>query len=103
MIKELKLKKVILCLLIFTITACAQAETKSAAEVQQLIDKNYRQMIFVKGGTFMMGDPVQPFVDIIKEAVRNGDRYSKYMSSERNRPVHKVTLDSYYMGLRGNL
>ncbi len=45
----------------------------------------------------MMGDPVQPFVDIINEAVRNGDSESKYMSSERNRPVHKVSLDSYYM------
>ena len=55
-------------------------------------------MIFVKGGTFMMGDPVQPFVDIINEAVKNGDKYSEYMSSERNRPVHKVTLDGYYMG-----
>ncbi len=67
-------------------------------EVQLLIDKTYKDMIFVKGGSFMMGDPVEPFVEIINEAVKNGDKYSKYMSSERNRPVHKVTLDSYYMG-----
>jgi len=92
------LKKIILCLLLLTITTCVQAKTQKSTEVQQLIDKTCRQMIFVKGGTFMMGDPVQPFVDIINEAVRNGDRYSEYMSSERNRPVHKVTLDSYYMG-----
>ncbi len=67
-------------------------------EVQLLIDKTHKDMIFVKGGSFMMGDPVDPFVEIINEAVKNGDKYSKYMSSERNRPVHKVTLDSYYMG-----
>ena len=87
--------------------ACTQAKPEKVAEtenknetineVQKLIDKTYRQMIFVEGGSFMMGDPVQPFVDIINEAVKNGDKYSKYMSSERNRPVHKVTLDSYYM------
>ncbi len=46
----------------------------------------------------MMGDPVEPFVKIINDAVKKGDKYSKYMSSDRNRPVHKVTLDSYYMG-----
>lgn len=92
------MKKSILILLLLLIPACTQAKTKSSAEVQQLINKTFKQMIFVKGGTFMMGDPVQPFVDIINEAVRNGDRYSEYMSSERNRPVHKVTLDSYYMG-----
>ncbi len=87
-----------MCLLIFVIAACSQIKPQQADEVQQLIDKTYKKMIFVKGGTFMMGDPVRAFVDIINEAVKNGDKYSEYMSSERNRPVHKVTLDSYYMG-----
>ncbi len=53
--------------------------------VEQLIDKTFNDMIFVEGGSFMMGDPVEPFVAIINDAVKNGDKYSKYMSSDRNR------------------
>lgn len=52
-------------LLLLCLTFCAYAQTTKSEEVQQLINKTYQQMIFVKGGSFMMGDPVQPFVDIV--------------------------------------
>jgi len=81
-----------------TETSKAEPQRPGPNEVEQLIDKTFNDMIFVEGGSFMMGDPVEPFVAIINDAVKNGDKYSKYMSSDRNRPVHKVTLDSYYMG-----
>ena len=81
-----------------TETSKAEPQRPGPNEVEQLIDKTFNDMIFVEGGSFMMGDPVEPFVKIINDAVKKGDKYSKYMSSDRNRPVHKVTLDSYYMG-----
>ncbi len=103
------MKTPIFSILLLLLVGCSQVEPQKTEardiepqqpdpnEVQLLIDKTYKDMIFVKGGSFMMGDPVQPFVDIINEAKNQGDQYSKYMSSDRNQPIHKVTLDSFYM------
>ncbi len=40
----------------------------------------------------MMGDPRQPFA-----AALGKDAFTQYFTSEDNVPLHKVTLDSYYM------
>jgi len=103
--------KISVCsIILLLLVACSQSQPQksentkeqprqdSTNKEQLLIEKTFSDMIFVEGGSFMMGDPVEPFVKIIDDAVNNGDKYSKYMSSDRNRPVHKVTLDSYYMG-----
>lgn len=62
---------------------------KNDVELQQriktLVDKTKKNMIFVQGGTFMMGD----FGELVNKGKLpfDGDGHSK--------PLHKVTLDSY--------
>ncbi len=82
----------LICLLLCVISS-AYAQTEQSPEVKALIDKTLKQMIFVEGGSFMMGDPGQPFVDTLGK-----DAWTQYFGSDRNVPVHRVTLDSYYMG-----
>ncbi|GGX66385.1 formylglycine-generating enzyme family protein [Saccharospirillum salsuginis] len=55
------------------------------AEIDTLIDRSKEQMVFVEGGTFMMGD------------YKNND--GVYMTPDRdNKPPTQVTLDSYSIG-----
>jgi formylglycine-generating enzyme required for sulfatase activity len=62
---------------------------KNDLELQQriktLVEKTQKNMIFVQGGTFMMGD----FGELVNKGKLpfDGDAHSK--------PLHKVTLDSY--------
>jgi len=62
---------------------------KNDLELQQriktLVEKTKKNMIFVQGGTFMMGD----FGELVNKGKLpfDGDAHSK--------PLHKVTLDSY--------
>ncbi len=84
----------LICLLLCVISCTGvSAQSAKSPEVEALIDKTLKQMIFVEGGSFMMGDPRQPFADALGK-----DAWTQYFTSERNVPVHKVTLDSYYMG-----
>ncbi len=69
------------------------AQSYKSPVVEALIDKTLKQMIFVEGGSFMMGDPGQPFVDALGK-----DAWTQYFGSDRNVPVHRVTIDSFYMG-----
>ena len=78
------------CLFLFSSPAPAQDQPTPA--VQQLIDRVLQQMIFVKGGSYMMGDPRQPFADVLGD-----DAWMLYFSANDNVPVHKVTLDGFYM------
>lgn len=78
------------CLSVFS--AAASAQNKPSAAVQQLVDRVLQQMIFVEGGSYMMGDPRQPFADVLGD-----DAWKLYFSSKTNVPVHKVTLDGFYM------
>ncbi len=83
------------CMILLFLVSCSNTSAQSGTppEVQNLIDKTLKQMIFVEGGSFMMGDPGQPFADIL-----GGDAFRQYFTAEDNIPVHKVILDSYYMG-----
>ncbi|GAB3049836.1 hypothetical protein GCM10027155_14590 [Acinetobacter apis] len=86
------------------ITACAQSNSNSSQanqipttksnlspeqkqQLQQLIDKTKKNLIFVKGGTYMMGD--------------FGSEHSEdklpYDGAADSKPLHKVTLDDFYM------
>ncbi|ELW88230.1 hypothetical protein ACINWC743_A0207 [Acinetobacter sp. WC-743] len=53
--------------------------------IKKLVEKTKKNMIFVQGGTFMMGD----FGELVNKGKLpfDGDAHSK--------PLHKVTLDSY--------
>ncbi len=79
------------CLTLWRSTMAIAGQPSPA--VKELLNRNLQRMIFVKGGSYMMGDPRQPFVDAL------GDKaWDLYFSADDNVPVHKVTLDSYYMG-----
>ncbi len=69
--------------LAFCLPACSQAG--QSPEVKTLVKKSLADMVFVKGGTFTMGDfgsDVSP------------DK-QPYTSQHENKPAHSVTLDSY--------
>ncbi|MCG8697357.1 MAG: formylglycine-generating enzyme family protein [Bacteroidales bacterium] len=62
------------------------AQGISEEDKQWLINKTKESLVFVEGGTFMMGD--EGYVD------SNGVHH--YFTGDRtSRPAHKVTLDSY--------
>ncbi|TAJ01856.1 sulfatase, partial [Marinilabiliaceae bacterium JC017] len=76
-----------LALSLCLVTSC-RAQGISDEEHQWLIDKTKEDLVFVEGGTFMMGD-----VGYIDE---NG-REQLFSGDPETLPVHKVTLDSYSM------
>ncbi len=88
------MKKWISAVLLFALFGCEEtgAVSKSeipkvtVAEVADLINKSLDDMVFVEGGTFMMGDAGDP---------ENGLPWTIW---KNNKPAHKVTLDSYYIG-----
>ena len=74
----------ILLLSSLALTACAKTTNatltpKLQEKVNKLLDKTKKNMIFVEGGSFMMGD------------------FDFYDSRIDSKPVHKVTLDSFNM------
>ncbi|MCX5467825.1 formylglycine-generating enzyme family protein [Acinetobacter nematophilus] len=94
------MKHNIIAILLSTLALSACAKTtnethsnstaqKNDPELQQriktLVEKTKKNMIFVQGGTFMMGD----FGELVNKGKLpfDGDAHSK--------PLHKVTLDSY--------
>lgn len=73
--------------LTFCLPACSQQSGQSA-EVKALVKKSLSDMVFVNGGTFMMGD-FGPSVTPEK---------LPYTAQPDNKPAHKVTLDSFSIG-----
>ncbi|GAB3049848.1 hypothetical protein GCM10027155_14610 [Acinetobacter apis] len=86
------------------ITACAQSNSNSSQanripttnsnlspeqkqQLQQLIDKTKKNLIFVKGGTYMMGD----------FGPEHSEEKLPYDGNPNSMPLHKVTLDDFYM------
>jgi formylglycine-generating enzyme required for sulfatase activity len=81
---------VMACLLL---AACPSIKAKDP-EFQPLVDRTLRDMIFVEGGSYMMGDQKNTHIDVFGDEV-----FNYYFPGETdNKPAHKVTLDSYYMG-----
>ncbi len=87
----------ILLVILFAITACNAGgkkegeanETETA--VRELMEESLKNMVFVQGGSFMMGD----YVHI---PISEG-RYPAYWSHGMDsKPAHKVTLDSFHIG-----
>ncbi len=63
------------------------------AQVKALLEQTRANMVFVEGGSFMMGDAGSD--EFVNE---NGEKYFGYWTSwADNKPAHKVTLDSYYI------
>jgi sulfatase modifying factor 1 len=82
----------LVCLLL---TACVKAQPIKAKvpKYQPLVDRTLKNMVFVEGGSYMMGDPGDELVRAY------GDQAFKYyLPCQDNKPAHKVTLDSFYIG-----
>ncbi|MGF6570076.1 sulfatase modifying factor 1 [Paraburkholderia sp. GAS333] len=84
--KYVKLSAIPLAVLVFSLPACSQ--TGQSPEVGALVKKSLGDMVFVKGGTFTMGD-FGPQVTPEK---------LPYTSQHENKPAHQVTLDSFSIG-----
>ncbi len=87
----------IFLVILSSITACNTGSTKdeeangTETTVRDLVSETLKNMVFVKGGSFMMGDYIH--VPISK------DRYPAYWSRHwDSKPAHKVTLDSFHIG-----
>jgi formylglycine-generating enzyme required for sulfatase activity len=83
---------VMACLLL---AACTQASPIKAKDpkFQALVDRTLKNMVFVEGGSYMMGDPGDELV-----AAFGDQAFYFYLPCKDNKPAHKVTLDRYYMG-----
>jgi len=64
-----------LLLCFIALTACAPSEQ----DIQKLVQRHLEEMVFVEGGSFMMGNP------------------GGWDTSPNSWPPHKVTLDSFYI------
>ncbi len=87
----------IFLVILSSITACNASGTKdgepneTGTAVNDLVAETLKNMVFVKGGSFMMGD----YVHI---PISEG-RYPAYWSHGMDsKPAHKVTLDSFHIG-----
>ncbi len=58
-------------------------------EVQAFIDKTLSNLVFVEGGSFMMGDAGREVTD------ERGTYHAFWTGDADTQPAHKVTLDSY--------
>lgn len=93
----LNIKLVIILCSSLVMTACTQANqipatqknlsTEQKQQLQQLIDKTKKNLILVKGGTYMMGD---------FGSEHSADKLP-YDGDADSKPLHKVTLDDFYM------
>jgi len=63
----------------------------SNSDIQKSLQSIYKSLVFVKGGSFMMGDAGGQYID------KNGKMVVKefWTNYTDNRPAHKVILDSY--------
>lgn len=84
-----------------TLTACAKStntteqsqavttkqnlSSEQQKKLQQLLDKTKKNLVEIKGGTFMMGDFGEQ---------KSPDKLP-YDSDANSKPLHKVTLDNY--------
>jgi formylglycine-generating enzyme len=85
-------------LFILAVTALTLASILSCGkrlsdeQKKAVYDKTVQDLVFVKGGSFMMGDGGATFTD------NNGRKFKSYWTGDRDdKPAHKVTLDSYSM------
>src|SRR5690554_8123888 len=69
------MSRIYLLLCFIALTAC----TPSEQDVQKLVQRHLEEMVFVEGGSFMMGNP------------------GGWSVRKDTWPPHKVTLDSFYI------
>jgi formylglycine-generating enzyme len=73
--------------LTFCLPACSKQDDKSP-EVAALVKKSLADMVFVKGGTFIMGD----------FGASTTPEKSPYTAQSEDKPAHQVTIDGFSIG-----
>lgn len=77
---------------VMVLLSLAACTSKGQNEQETLIVQSLENMIYVPGGTFMMGDGA--FTEDV-----NGLTTDQYWTNwNRSKPAHEVTLDTYYLG-----
>jgi formylglycine-generating enzyme required for sulfatase activity len=85
----------VFCLSFFLFAGGAsRAENGHAENVAELIERTLKNMVFVEGGAFMMGDQKTTFVNAFGEE-EYGYFHPAYTDA---RPAHEVVLKDYYLG-----
>ncbi len=75
-------------LLVPSLSACRSEEDEQ--KVQALVKRTLENLVFVEGGSFMMGDAGVTYTN------EYGREVFRYWTGEKDtKPAHKVTLDSY--------
>lgn len=90
----MKPRLILLVLSALSLVACGdgQADSKNQQAVDALIKKTKDELVRVEGGTFQMGDfgPIDP-------NLKGSDKGLPYSADQDNKPLHEVTLDTFYM------
>lgn len=90
----MKPRLILLVLSALSLVACGdgQADSKNQQAVDALIKKTKDEVVRVEGGTFQMGDfgPIDP-------NLKGSDKGLPYSADQDNKPLHEVTLDTFYM------
>ncbi|MAM58347.1 MAG: sulfatase [Salinicola sp.] len=90
----MKPRLILLVLSALSLVACGdgQADSKNQQAVDALTKKTKDELVRVEGGTFQMGDfgPIDP-------NLKGSDKGLPYSADQDNKPLHEVTLDTFYM------
>ena len=90
----MKSRFILLALSNLSLVACGDghADSKNQQAVDALIKKTKDELVRVESGTFQMGDfgPIDP-------NLKGSDKGLPYSADQDNKPLHEVTLDTFYM------
>ncbi len=86
---------VLVCLsVVMFLGQMSYADDDPSKEVETLIERTLKNMVFVEGGAFMMGDQKTTFINAFGE-----EEYGYYHPAYTDaRPAHQVLLNDYYLG-----
>jgi len=88
---KISFKYLVFFLGVIVVTSCSNRPSED--ELKAHIKKTYESLIFVEGGSFMMGDAGGEFID------EHGKKsyLERFTGSKNDEPAHEVILDSYSM------
>ena len=84
--------RMLVLLITFLVSATACSGKPSRADLDALIERTLKNVVFVEGGEFMMGDGGGAWEE--DGQVRRVEFWTGYRD---NKPAHRVVLDSYYI------
>jgi len=70
----------------------SRAESNHGEEVTELAQRTLKNMVFIEGGAFMMGDSEKEMIAAFGDMA-----FYYYLPCRDNRPAHEVALNDYYL------